>query len=48
VLLTPGAYNETYFEHADLDYADVSPLRGVVLGGGAHRMTVAVDVTPLE
>jgi transglutaminase-like putative cysteine protease len=30
------------------DYADVSPLRGVVLGGGAHRMTVAVDVTPLE
>lgn len=30
------------------DYADVSPLHGVVLGGGAHRMTVAVDVTPLE
>ena len=30
------------------DYGDVSPLRGVVLGGGAHRMTVAVDVTPLE
>ncbi len=30
------------------DYGDVSPLRGVVLGGGAHEMTVAVDVTPLE
>lgn len=30
------------------DYADVSPLRGVVLGGGDHRMTVAVDLTPLE
>lgn len=30
------------------DYGDVSPLRGVVLGGGEHRMTVAVDVTPLD
>jgi transglutaminase-like putative cysteine protease len=30
------------------DYGDVSPLRGVVLGGGVHKMTVAVDVTPLE
>ncbi len=30
------------------DYADVSPLRGVVLGGGAQDMTVAVDVTPLD
>jgi transglutaminase-like putative cysteine protease len=30
------------------DYADVSPLRGVVLGGGSQRMTVAVDVTPLD
>jgi transglutaminase-like putative cysteine protease len=30
------------------DYADVSPLRGVVLGGGAHRVSVAVDVTPLD
>ncbi len=30
------------------DYADVSPLRGVVLGGGAHRVHVAVDVTPLS
>jgi transglutaminase-like putative cysteine protease len=30
------------------DYADVSPLRGVVLGGGAHRVSVAVDMTPLD
>lgn len=30
------------------DYSDVSPLRGVVLGGGKHRVRVAVDVLPLE
>jgi transglutaminase-like putative cysteine protease len=30
------------------DYGDVSPLHGVVLGGGTHRMTVAVDVTPSD
>lgn len=29
------------------DYGDVSPLRGVVLGGGEHTMTVAVDVSLL-
>ena len=29
------------------DYADVSPLRGVVLGGGDHSLKVAVDVEPL-
>ncbi|MDH5670799.1 MAG: transglutaminase family protein [Myxococcales bacterium] len=28
------------------DFADVSPLKGVVLGGGAHTVEVAVDVTP--
>ena len=28
------------------DYADVSPVRGVFIGGGAHQMNVAVDVTP--
>jgi transglutaminase-like putative cysteine protease len=28
------------------DYSDVSPLRGVVVGGGKHRMKVAVDVLP--
>lgn len=28
------------------DYADVSPVMGVVLGGGHHSLTVAVQVTP--
>ncbi len=28
------------------DYGDVSPLRGVVLGGGEHELTVAVSVVP--
>ena len=28
------------------DYADVGPVVGVVLGAGAHRLEVAVDVTP--
>jgi len=26
------------------DFSDASPLRGVVLGGGAQRLRVAVDV----
>lgn len=30
------------------DFDDVSPLRGVILGGGAHSVEVAVTVTPLE
>lgn len=38
-------------EHVTLgwgrDYDDVSPLRGVVLGGGDHSLKVAVDVEPL-
>ncbi|WP_313953173.1 transglutaminase family protein [Accumulibacter sp.] len=29
------------------DFADVSPLRGVILGGGAHELDVAVTVTPI-
>lgn len=28
------------------DYGDVSPVRGVILGGGAHSLTVAVDLIP--
>jgi transglutaminase-like putative cysteine protease len=28
------------------DYSDVSPIRGVFLGGGAHQMSVSVDVAP--
>jgi transglutaminase-like putative cysteine protease len=30
------------------DYGDVSPLYGVIQGGGTHAMTVAVDVEALE
>ena len=30
------------------DYGDVSPLRGLILGGGAHALTVAVDMEMLE
>jgi len=29
------------------DFSDVAPLRGVILGGGAHGLEVAVTVTPL-
>jgi transglutaminase-like putative cysteine protease len=29
------------------DYGDVCPVKGVVLGGGQHLLTVAVDVAPL-
>lgn len=29
------------------DFADVSPLRGIILGGGEHELDVAVTVTPL-
>lgn len=30
------------------DYGDVSPLAGVILGGGAHSISVAVDLEPAE
>jgi transglutaminase-like putative cysteine protease len=30
------------------DYGDVSPLRGLILGGGVHALTVAVDMEMLE
>ena len=29
------------------DYGDVSPIKGVFLGGGDHTMEVAVDVMPM-
>jgi transglutaminase-like putative cysteine protease len=29
------------------DYSDVSPIRGVIVGGGHHQLKVAVDVEPL-
>jgi transglutaminase-like putative cysteine protease len=30
------------------DYGDVSPLRGLILGGGSHKLKVAVDMEPLD
>ncbi|MEM0924855.1 MAG: transglutaminase family protein, partial [Planctomycetota bacterium] len=30
------------------DYDDISPMRGVILGGGKHSLTVSVDVRPVE
>jgi transglutaminase-like putative cysteine protease len=30
------------------DYGDVTPVKGVVMGGGDHRLTVQVDVTALK
>ena len=30
------------------DFADVTPIRGVILGGGQHRLEIAVDVAPLD
>ncbi len=29
------------------DFGDVSPLRGVILGGAQHQLTVVVEVTPI-
>jgi transglutaminase-like putative cysteine protease len=29
------------------DYGDVSPVRGVILGGGTHSLTVSVDLEPV-
>jgi transglutaminase-like putative cysteine protease len=29
------------------DYSDVSPIKGVVLGGGRHAVNVAVEVVPV-
>ena len=29
------------------DFGDISPLRGIILGGGGHEPEVAVTVTPL-
>jgi len=30
------------------DFSDVSPLRGVITGGGTHTLTVAVSVIPID
>jgi transglutaminase-like putative cysteine protease len=29
------------------DFGDVSPLRGMIVGGGRHKLTVDVSVRPL-
>jgi transglutaminase-like putative cysteine protease len=29
------------------DYGDVSPINGFIVGGGAHQISVAVDVNPV-
>ena len=30
------------------DFADVSPLQGILLGGGRHTLRIAVDIEPAE
>ena len=30
------------------DFADVSPIQGMLLGGGRHRLRVAVDIEPVD
>ena len=30
------------------DFSDVSPIRGVILGGGQHLVSVGVDVEPIS
>ena len=30
------------------DFSDVTPMRGIVLGGGKHKLSVKVTVTPLS
>ncbi len=37
--------NENYITLAwGRDYGDVAPVKGVVMGGGVHRLSVSVDV----
>jgi transglutaminase-like putative cysteine protease len=30
------------------DFSDVSPVRGIITGGGKHSVIVGVDVEPVE
>ena len=40
---------ETYITVAwGRDYGDVAPVKGVVMGGGVHQLSVMVDVTALQ
>ena len=44
-----GAPGEDYVVLAvGRDFADVSPIRGVIHGGASHELSVAVTVTPLD
>ena len=41
--------NEQYITLAwGRDYGDVAPVKGVVMGGGVHRLSVSVDVAALQ
>jgi transglutaminase-like putative cysteine protease len=41
--------NETYITVAwGRDYGDVAPVKGVVMGGGVHMLSVMVDVAPQQ
>jgi len=44
--LIPGAQHVTLAWGRD--FTDVSPLRGVILGGGAHELSVSVTMLPLD
>jgi transglutaminase-like putative cysteine protease len=48
--LDPTNNTMTRDEHITLawgrDYGDISPINGVIFGGGEHSIDVAVDVTP--
>lgn len=41
-------YNEHITFAYGMDYDDVSPISGVLIGGGNQQVTVAVDVIPLQ
>ena len=49
--LDPTNDKMTTTEHVTLawgrDYGDVSPVKGAIVGGGQHRVRVAVDVLPV-
>ena len=42
------AGNDHIFTAMGRDFADVSPLDGVFIGGSGQRMKVSVEVTPLD
>jgi len=44
--LMPGADHVT--AAYGRDFSDVTPIRGIILGGGAHTYAVSVDVDAVE